>query len=316
MTGFQTIVNRQPAPAIEGDWASANPKFSLVAGAGALTAGANIMVGRFAWADEDGVVNLGGNGRLGFVQKDNLSTIPLNINNGFGGIAQSTLQVVQGTEMALISNGDVWARFAAGAIPNQMVFANFADGTAFSAPAGSPTGSTSTASTIAPETSAFTASIANGGILDVTAVSSGTIYPGTIISGSGSITNNQIEQQLTGTPGGVGLYQLAFDDGTVVTSESFTGSYGLLTIGGTVTGTFPIGAVLTGSGVTAGTSIFANSSNGVNLTGAGGAGTYVVSPSQTIGTAQAINSASNVQTAWFVETFAAAGELAIISQRG
>jgi hypothetical protein len=315
MTGFQTIVNRQPAPAIEGDAASVNPSFSLVAPAGALTAGANIMVGRFAWADEDGVVNYGGNGRLGFVHRDQLSVIPFNISMGGGGIAQATLMVPEGYEISLASNRDVWARFAAGAVPNQMVFANFADGTAFAAAAGSPTGSTSTASTIAAETSSFTASIANGGILDVTVVASGTIYPGTIISGSGSITNNQIEQQLTGTPGGVGFYQLAFDDGTVVTSESFTGSYGLLTIGGTVTGTFPIGAVLTGSGVTSGTSIFANSSNGVNLTGAGGAGTYVVSPSQTVASG-AINSASNVQTAWFVDTFAAPGELAMISQRG
>jgi hypothetical protein len=314
MTGFQTVVNRQPALGIEGDWASANPKFSLVAFDNALVAGVGIMVGRFAWADADGVVNFGGNGRLGFVQADQPALIPFNPTAGGGGIAQATLMVAEGYEMNLMSNADVLCRFAAGAQVNQKVYANFADGTAVAAATGTPSGSTSTASTIAPETSAFTASIVAGGILQVSVVASGTLYPGTIISGSGSISGNQIESQLTGTPGGAGDYQLAEDDGTVVSSESFTGSYGLLTIGGTVAGTFALGATLT-SGASTGTTIWANSSNGVNLTGAGGAGTYVVSPSQTVASG-AINSASNVETAWFIETFAEAGELAIISQRG
>jgi hypothetical protein len=50
-----------------------------------------------------------------------------------------------------------------------------------------------------------------------------------------------------------------------------------LTVGGTVTGTFGIGQVLTGTGVTAGTKIIAQ------LTGPpGGAGTYTVDTSQTV----------------------------------
>jgi hypothetical protein len=312
MTGFQTVVNRQPALGIEGDWASSNPRSSLVAFDGALVAGVNILVGRFAWADGDGVVNYGGNGRLGFVQVDQPSLIPFNPAGGFAGIGQATLQVVPGNEMNLQASGDFLCRFAAGAVVNQKVYANFADGTAFAAVTGSPAGATSTTFSIAAATSAFTASIA-AGILNVSAVSSGSVVPGTVITGSGSISGNQVIRQLSGTTSGVGLYELAEDDGTVVGSESMTGSYGLLTLGGTVTGTFSLGDPLTAAGSTAGTTIWANSTNSV-LTGNGGAGTYAVSPSQAISTGT-ITAATNVETPWFIETFAAAGELAIISKR-
>jgi hypothetical protein len=314
MTGFQTVINRQPALGIEGDWASSNPRSSLVAFDGALTAGVNILVGRFAWADGDGVVNYGGNGRLGFVQVAQPSLIPFNPAAGGVGIAQSTMQVAQGYEMNLMAGGDLLCRFAAGAVPNQKVYANFVDGTAVAAATGAPAGATSTTFSITAGTSGFTASIAAGGILNVTAVGSGTLYPGQVISGSGSISGNQIIRQLSGTTGGIGIYELAEDDGTIVGSEAFTGAHGLLTLGGTVTGVFNIGDTLSGTGVTAGTSIWSNASNGASLTGAGGAGTYVVSPSQAASTGT-VTAATNVETSWFVETFANAGELAIISKR-
>jgi len=57
-------------------------------------------------------------------------------------------------------------------------------------------------------------------------------------------------------------------------SSSISGT--TLTVGGTVTGTFAVGMVLSGTGVTAGTTITALG------TGTGGAGTYTVSASQTV----------------------------------
>ena len=59
-------------------------------------------------------------------------------------------------------------------------------------------------------------------------------------------------------------------------SSSISGT--TLTVGGTVTGTFAVGMVLSGTGVTAGTTITAIG------TGTGGAGTYTVSASQTVST--------------------------------
>jgi len=67
------------------------------------------------------------------------------------------------------------------------------------------------------------------------------------------------------------------------TSTASTIAGTVLTIGGTVTGTFFIGQVLNGTGITAGTYI---TSFG---TGSGGTGTYNISVSHTISVAQAIN---------------------------
>ena len=50
--GFQTTVNLQQAPAVAGDFATANPRASFPAGEGQYVAGASgVTVGRFAWID-------------------------------------------------------------------------------------------------------------------------------------------------------------------------------------------------------------------------------------------------------------------------
>src|ERR1017187_5323351 len=57
MGDFQTQVNVQPAPAVAGDFASANPRNSVLAGPGALVAGdPGVTIGYFAWADANGAV--------------------------------------------------------------------------------------------------------------------------------------------------------------------------------------------------------------------------------------------------------------------
>ena len=63
---------------------------------------------------------------------------------------------------------------------------------------------------------------------------------------------------------------------TIATSTSSSISGTTLTVGGTVTGTFQVGQTLSGTGVTANTTITALG------TGTGGAGTYTVSTSQTV----------------------------------
>ena len=92
-----------------------------------------------------------------------------------------------------------------------------------------------------------------------------------------------------------------------VTSTTITGTYGTLTVGGTVVNGFGVGQTISGSGVTTGTTITQH------LTGtAGGAGTYVVSPSQTA-SSTAITSQSAVETKWYARSAGAVGELIKIS---
>ena len=89
------------------------------------------------------------------------------------------------------------------------------------------------------------------------------------------------------------------------TSTTIAATGGTLTIGGTVTGTFAVGDLIS-TGASAGTTITAA------LTGTGGAGTYLVNNAQTVAsTTIAVN--ANTQTKWVALNAAAAGELVKMS---
>lgn len=195
MSGFQKTVNVNPAPAIEGDWSSANPRFSILAGESALTAGATgVLVGRFARARNDnGQVSNGHPGvacRLGFVHRDQ----PVLITAWLG---EASMLVPAGLEMTLFDSADVWVRFAAGAAIGQKVFANYADGSAVAGTAGSP-----------PTGAVVTASTNTNNVLTVTAVTSGALAVGDPVSGTGIPAGTTITAFGTGT-GGVGTYTLS-----------------------------------------------------------------------------------------------------------
>src|SRR5690348_10405823 len=111
--GIQTVVNDQPAPAVEGNRASVNPNlYSVLAGPGGLVAGpAGAIVGRFCWAtpgfDGDGfpaeVTNSGSGPVTGFLanEQQGLNTVYLQ---------DASLLVPQGFEVTLFSAGDFWVK--------------------------------------------------------------------------------------------------------------------------------------------------------------------------------------------------------------
>jgi len=218
-----------------------------------------------------------------------------------------SMLVPAGFPITVHSGGDFWVRNngTTECEYGMKAYANFADGKATFALTGAPTnGGTSTASTIAAGTNGWTGSI-NGNVLTVTAVTSGTLYAGTQVSGTGVAPNTAIVSQLTGTAGGVGTYLLNIPEQTVA-SEAMTGTYGLLTIGGTVTGTYAVGQLVTGGGTSAGTYITALG------TGSGGAGTYIVNNTQSVGSG-AINTTLNVETKWIAQSAGLPGELVKIT---
>ncbi len=313
MTGFQSTMNAQPAPGIEGDWCSSNPRGTLLASAGGFVAGPlGVTVGRFAWADPYDVVrSYGGLGRVGFVHRDQPALIT-------AWLGQATLLVPPGLGVTMHDACDVWCRFAAGATIGQKVYAYYADGTAYAAATATPPAAGSSTGTIAAGTASVTASIAPaspfngdvpGGLMTVSAVGSGTLYVGGILSGSGVVTGTQILQQISGTTGGVGVYEVSIAQ--TVASTTISETYGLFTAVSALTGAYAIGDILAGTGgggVTAGTQITALG------TGTGGLGTYIVQTTQTV-TSSTITSSGAVETNWHVDTFANAGELAKISVR-
>lgn len=309
MTDFPNQVNTLQSPAVAGDFASTNPRVSVLAGQGGLVAGPNgLTIARFAWAiapfDSDGapaiVNNTGFDVPTGFVHREQQGLITTYLS-------ASGMLIPAGFAVTLMQAGDFWVKNdgTTEAIPGQKAYANFADGKVTFAATGSPTGgATSTASTIAAGTASVTGSIADN-VMTVTAVGSGVLYAGGTISGTGVFTGTKIVSQLTGTAGGIGTYLVNVGEQTV-TSTTISETYGLLTVGGTVTGTFAVGQTVTGSGITASTHLTALG------TGTGGAGTYIVDISQTI-SSQAINTSANVETKFYARSQGLAGELVKMS---
>lgn len=203
---FQTKVNLQQNPGVEGGFASANPRASAVAGVGAFVAGPNgCNVARFAWVTSGQASNTGTGVPTGFCGRD---TLPAAITQY---LAQSGVTIAPGYPVTLYSAGDFWVACANAATAGQKIFANLADGSALAAAAGTTVGAIS-----------VTGAIADTGVLTVSAVGSGTIIPGMEITGTGVPAGTYIQSQLSGTTGGTGTYQT--NTTTVVASTTLTAS--------------------------------------------------------------------------------------------
>lgn len=306
--GRQTQVYYQPAPAVEGDFADANPRAAVDAGQFGLVAGAaGVRIGYFAWLSDSqidadnapAIVNSFGSGPVaGFVHREQQGLITTYL-------ADSGMMIPQGLPLSVMSAGAFWAvnNGTTQALPGQKAYADLATGKVIFA----DTGSAATASftgAIAAETFSVTGSIA-GNVLTVTAVGSGTVVPGGAISGTNVASGSRIVSQLSGTTGGIGTYAVSIPEQTVA-STTISGTYGELTVSAISTGTIEVGGVVGGSGVTAGTVITALG------TGTGGTGTYIVNDTQTVAS-EALTSTTNVETKWVAMSSGAAGELVKIS---
>lgn len=315
--GWQVQAANQPAAAVAGNRASSNPMASFSAGPGGLVAGAGgVVVGRFAWAyppdDPNG----------GYTQALNTSLAPGGLptvvpaglvpndvqasNSTFLSFAGMT--ILAGYQMYLVTQGDWWVVNDGTIVPipnYHKAFADVATGKIkFAAPGAIFGGASATASSIAASTFSVTGSIADD-VLTVTAVGSGSIYPGSTISGTGIATGTKVVSQLTGTANGVGIYLVDIGQQTVA-STTVSGTYGTLTIG-TATGTFAVGDVLTGTNVVAGTQITAN------LTGTGGTGGTMVVSNNTVVSSTTITASTAVETKWVATSSGPAGAIVKIS---
>jgi hypothetical protein len=310
MSGFQTQAYYNPSPAVEGDFASTNPRATVLAGPGGLVAGVSFIVGRAIWVtsnyvDADGapaVANAFGAGAIaGIAHREQQGLITQYLQ-------EATMVVPAGFPVTVFDAGDFWVKNngASTALPGMKAYASFADGKFTAAAANSGSTASGSASSIAANTFSVTGSI-SGNVMSVTVVGSGTVVPGATISGTGVASGTQIVSQLSGTPGGIGTYSVSIASQTVA-STTISGTYGTLTVGGTVAGVFGIGQSLSGTNVVAGTTITALG------TGTGGAGTYIVN-NNTVVASTAITAATNIETKYFVRSTALAGELMKISSR-
>lgn len=115
---FQKGINRDLPRGVAGDFASTNPRNSMLAGEGALRTAVPVPVGQFAFADlATGLVtNVFTAGmRVGFVHRNNQAVVPL-------GQAASML-IPAGREIALFTDGDFYAVAPAAVAPGDAVYA-------------------------------------------------------------------------------------------------------------------------------------------------------------------------------------------------
>jgi len=137
---FQTTVRSDPAPAFDGDWASANPHTSMLipgngdpalptytawrVGAGGVVVGrfgfANLSTGEVTSAAPAVAANLM---RVGFIGRDQPVII-----QGF--LSSDGLTLYQGQEVDIMDGCDVWTRFPNGGTLGQKVFASTTTGQA------------------------------------------------------------------------------------------------------------------------------------------------------------------------------------------
>ncbi len=298
MVGFQTTVNIQPAPGVEGDFCSADPRASVLAGPGQLVAGPNgCVVGRFAWLDSTYTLasNAGSGLPAGFVGREMQALITTFL-------AETSMTIPRGLMVTLYREGDFWVRNSGTnqVVPNMKAYANNATGLVTFAATGTAPQDFSMTGSIAAGTGSVTGSIADN-LMTVTAVGSGSIQVGGTLSGSGVATGTTVTGQVSGTPNGVGVYTVTPPNQTVA-STTISETHGVMTITAATTGTVHVGDVIAGSGVVAGTTVTALG------TGTGGTGTYIVS-NNTVVASTTLTGAAGTETKWLSASFAAAGEL-------
>lgn len=209
---FQTFVNREPAPAVEGDFASSNPRASvlqLVPGGNKVAPGQSVRVGYFAWAGQDGLVYssaaaAGAGAIVGFVGRQ--ANTPSVVITAFLGESRMTLEA--GMPCTLFEAGEFYASLP-GVAANAAIYATAATGAPTTTAGGNTATKFKTLSAVPADavTDAATTIAADTGIMTVAVVASGVIEIGQRVTGAGVPDDTFIVRQLTGVAGGAGTYQ-------------------------------------------------------------------------------------------------------------
>lgn len=205
---FQHAVALTQAPAVEGDFASANARMSQNAIPGGLVAGAaGVTVGRFGWIDSTDLIlnNFSTAGVIpdGFIHREQQALITVYL-------AEASNLVPAGYGVVAHSQGDFWAKMKTVAVKGQRAFANLGDGSVGSAAAGAILAGFVGTATFATS------------VMTVASVGSGAVAVGDIVTSAGVAAGTTVLSQLTGTPGGVGTYQLSTTPGTITPAQAIT----------------------------------------------------------------------------------------------
>ena len=285
--GFPKVVNVQPAIAVEGDFASINPRATVIAGVGAFIAGAaGLTVGAFAWADPTFTfLNSFGAGPVtGFIGREGLRADIVTPGPGY---PDASMTILGGSYITAYNGGDFYARnhgSTTSAIGQKAYAYNNSGLVSFAATGTPPTSCTVSVGSVTANTlnvsscavNAFSSASIAGTTLTVNTISTGGLFAGQVLSGTNVVPGTVVTGQLTGTAGSTGTYTVSISQ--TVVAEAMTGSGGWLTITSMTNGVIFPGQTLSGgtNAFTAGTTVLPGG------TGTGTAGTYPVSIAQTL----------------------------------
>lgn len=313
--GFQTFVGTVPSPAVEGDFSDTNPRYMVDAGPGGLVVGAfGATVARFGWLANDAldpdnarklVNNFGTGLPAGIIHREQQG-----LNTTY--LAEASMGIPTGFALTLMSGGGIWVRNAGTTLAKvgDACYAAFVDGSASFVLGGA----TATDWNIAAETTTFTGSI-TGNVMTAGTVA-GTVYPDSIVTGSGVATGTAVGDQLLPllageALAGAGRYYVSIAE-QAVASTAITLTYGLLTVTTATAGKFAAGQTLAASTIDAGTYVTQL------VSGDGGTGsTLAVNLTQTLDddAGGTLTGALNVATSFVARSSGGAGELVKISNQ-
>jgi hypothetical protein len=150
-----------------------------------------------------------------------------------------------------------------------------------------------------------------GDVIKVTSTTGLISIGETVSGGAGFPTGATIATQVSGTPGGAGVYTLSAAGTAYTASASGVTTFGsVLDVTAVASGALGVGRPVSGTGVPANAIITAQVSGTV-----GGIGVYTISPAATAYAASTTVTATNgVATSWTVSAPAAVGELAVITK--
>ncbi len=287
MSGFQNVVNLAQAPGTVGDFASTNPFSTVLTNQGALVAPAGgLAVGNFFWVGPNGQTSQSyvSGWQIAFLGRNEQALITQFLG-------QYTLNVPQGFMVTGFTGGDFWAYFANGATAGGTVYADETTG--------SP--QTSATNTVTGEVGftgdASFATVSGVGQMTLTTVTSGIVTPGDLIVATGVTTGTSVVALVSGTANTVGAVYSMSATPTTESAEAVTTQSDVLNVTAVLTGGLSVGDAITGTGVTAGTTI------AQILTGSGGIGTYLLAipggaPFNTA--AETITGPANISSGWTV----------------
>lgn len=245
--GFQTVVNANQAPAVEGDFASQNPRHNVIGAAGQLVAPASgLKVGKFFFINP--ATGLCSQSYVAGVYTQ-VAFLARNSQGLITAFLADNTQVVPGGFMVVgFDGGDFWARFNGAISSGGTVYADETTG--------NPVASASTTATASAGFTGTASLVGASVVMTVVTQTAGVLNVGDALTGTGIPAGTTVASFGTYTKAaGTGTVNMSAAASATEAAEAVTSTSLFINATALLTGSLNVGDVITGTGVTSGTTI-------------------------------------------------------------